>query len=161
ADRIARHYTTSMATLKTAAAHREGLIRYTYDAVQAQLAAAKHTYLVLPGSPNFEPMLDLLQKQSVRVGMLTAPLSVRATRVDAETAETRTFPAGTAVITTKQPLGGLAQTLLEKSPAFSTGFLEEQRTKAQQDEPDDFYDLTSWSLPLAMNVETYVVAAPV
>jgi len=161
ADRIARHYTTGMATLKTAAANHEALIRYTFDAVQTQLAAAKHTYLVLAGSPNFEPMLDLLQKQSIQVGVLTSPLSVKATRVDAEAAETRTFPAGTAIITTKQPLGGLAQTLLEKSPTFSKGFLEEQRTKAQQDEPDDFYDLTSWSLPLAMNVETFVVTTPV
>src|SRR3954451_15715426 len=161
ADRIARHYTTSMATLKTAAQNHEALVRYTFDAVQAQLAAAKHTYFVLAGSPNFAPMLDLLQQQSIRVGVLTAPVSVKATRVDLETAETRNFPAGTAVISTKQPLGGLAMTLLEKSPTFSKGFLEEQRTKAQQDEPDDFYDLTSWSLPLAMNVETFVVTTPV
>jgi len=161
ADRIARHYTTGMATLKTAAQNHEALVRYTFDAVQAQLAASKNTYFVLAGSPNFAPMLDLLQKQSIRVGTLAAPLSVKATRVDSETAETRTFPAGTAVISTKQPLGGLAQTLLEKSPTFSKGFLEEQRTKAQQDEPDDFYDLTSWSLPLAMNVETYLVSTPV
>jgi hypothetical protein len=161
ADRIARHYTTGMATLKTSAQNHEALIRYTAEAVQTQLAAQQHTYLVSPGSPNFEPMLDLLQKQSVRIGMLTAPLSIKATRVDAETAETRTFPAGTAVISTRQPLGRLAETLLEKSPTFSKGFLEEQRTKAQQDEPDDFYDLTSWSLPLAMNVETFIAAAPI
>lgn len=160
ADRIARHYTTGMATVKTAASNREALIRYTFDAVQAQIAAAKHTYLVLAGSPNFEPMLDLLQKQNIHVDMLVSPVSVKATRIDSETAETRNFPAGTAVITTKQPLGGLVETLLEKSPVFSKGFLEEQRTKAQQDEPDDFYDLTSWSLPLAMNVETYAVATP-
>ena len=160
ADRIARHYTTSMATLETSAQNHEALVRYTFDAVQAQLAAAKHTYFVLAGSPNFEPMLDLLQKQSIRVGVLTAPMSVKATRVDSETAETRNFPVGTAIINTKQPLGALAQTLLEKSPTFSKGFLEEQRTKAQQDEPDDFYDLTSWSLPLAMNVETFVVTTP-
>jgi len=161
ADRIARHYTTGITTLKTAAAHHAELIRYTYDAAQTQLASAKQTYLVLPGSPNFEVMLDLLQKQSVHVGMLGAPLSVKATRVDSEAVETRTFPAGTAVISTKQPLGRLAQTLLEKSPVFTKGFVEEQRTKAEQDEPDEFYDLTSWSLPLAMNVETYVVTTPV
>ena len=70
------------------------------------------------------------------------------------------FPAGTAVISTHQALGGLVQTLLEKSPTFSKGFLEEQRQKTQADESDDFYDLTSWSLPLAMNVETWVTTAP-
>src|SRR5207253_1677395 len=83
------------------------------------------------------------------------------TRVDSDAAESRTFPAGTAVISTRQPLGGLVQTLLEKSPTFSKGFLEEQRQKTQADESDDFYDLTSWSLPLAMNVEAFVTTADV
>ena len=43
---------------------------------------------------------------------------------------------------------------------FSKGFVEEQRAKTAADEPDDFYDLTTWSLPLAMNVEAYVANGP-
>ncbi|HJT16251.1 MAG TPA: hypothetical protein VJ853_02640, partial [Thermoanaerobaculia bacterium] len=31
----------------------------------------------------------------------------------------------------------------------------------EADEPNEFYDLTSWSLPLAMDVETFVTTAPV
>jgi hypothetical protein len=161
AHRIDEHYTTGIATLRTAAAHREELLRYTWDAVRSQLDTAKTTYFVLPTSPNFEPMLDMLQREAVQVTTLTAPLTTRAQRVDSEAVESRTFPAGTAVITTKQPLGRLVQTLLEKSPQFPKGFLETQREKAIADEPDEFYDLTTWSLPLAMNVETYSVATPV
>ncbi len=160
ADRIARHYTTGMATLRTADAHHEELVRYTNEAVQAQLAAGRQTYLVPPGAPNLEPMVELLQKQGIRVGMLTSPASIKATRIDSDAAETKMFPAGTLVINTRQPLGGFAQTLLEKSPVFTKGFVEEQRSKTQADEPDDFYDLTTWSLPLAMNVETYVATNP-
>ena len=93
--------------------------------------------------------------------MLTAPVTIRATRLDRDGVESRAFPAGTAVVSTRQPLGGLANTLLEKQPAFSKGFVEEQREKAEADEPDDFYDLTTWALPLAMNVEAYVTQAPV
>jgi len=44
---------------------------------------------------------------------------------------------------------------------FSKGFLEEQREKAVADEADDFYDLTTWSLPLAMNVEAYATSQPI
>ncbi len=65
------------------------------------------------------------------------------------------------MITTRQPLGGLVNTLLEKAPAFSKGFVEEQRARAEADEPDEFYDLTTWSLPLAMNVEGWVTTAPI
>jgi hypothetical protein len=98
-----------------------------------------------------------LQKQGIRVDMLTAATTIRATRIDSDVAESRSFPAGTAVVSTRQPRGALANTLLEKAPAFSKGFVEEQRAKTEADEPDDFYDLTTWSLPLAMNVEGWVV----
>jgi hypothetical protein len=94
--------------------------------------------------------------------MLTSSVTVRATRIDSDAAESQqTFPPGTAVISTKQPVGGLVQTLLEKSPTFSRGFVEAQRQKTEVDEPNDFYDLTSWSLPLAMDVEAFVTNGPV
>lgn len=161
ADRIARHATTGMATLRTASENREGLLRYTYDAMRSEAAAGTNTYLLMPGSPNLRALLDMLQRQSIQMSRLAAPLTVRATRIDGDAAEQRIFPAGTVVVSTKQPLGGLVQTLLEKTPAFSKGFVEEQQRKTQADEPDDFYDLTSWSLPLAMNVEAFVTTAPV
>lgn len=160
-DRAARHATTGMTTLRTASENREGLLLYTYDAMRKETASGQNTYLIVPGSPNFRPLLDMLQRQSIQLGRLTAPATVRASRIDTDAAESRSFPAGTVVVSTKQPLGGLAQTLLEKSPAFSKGFVEEQQKKTEADEPDEFYDLTSWSLPLAMNVEAYVTTAPV
>lgn len=159
-DRALRHYTSAITTVRTAAANREALLRYTYRAARAQIDAGKTTFLIVPGSPNFDTLISLLQRQGVRVEMLPSNVTVRATRVDRETTESRTFPAGTAVVSTKQPFGGLAMTLLEKQPAFSPGFVEEQREKAEADEPDDFYDLTTWSLPLAMNVETWSTAMP-
>src|SRR5215210_3208721 len=128
---------------------------------RAQIDGGKNTFLILPGSPNFDSLIGLLQRQGIRVETLSAPATLRATRIDREVTESRSFPAGTAVVSTRQPLGALANTLLEKAPVFSKGFVEEQRAKAEADEPDDFYDLTTWSLPLAMNVEGWVTQAPV
>ena len=153
-DRIERHFTTAMATLETAAEHREALQQYTYAAMRVHMDGTRNTYLILPGSPNFQNLIETLVKQGVRVGQTTAPVNARATRLDRDAAESRTFPAGTAVVATRQPLGGLVQTLLEREATFNKSFLEEQRSKAEADEPDDFYDLTTWSMPLAMNVET-------
>lgn len=161
ADRIARHYTSSMTTLQTTAAHAEDLLLYTYNAMRGAIVAGQTTFFIPATAPNFEPFMAMLQRQGIQMSTLTAPLSLRATSIDGDSAETQTFPAGTAVISTRQPLGGLVQTLLEKSPAFSKGFLEQQRQKTQADEPNDFYDLTSWSLPLAMNVPAYSVTTPV
>jgi len=150
-----------MTTLYTTAAHAEDLLLYTYNAMRGEIAAGQTTFLVPPTAPNFEPMMEMLQRQAIQIGTLSAPLTVRATRIDGDGAESQTFPAGTAVISTRQPLGGLVQTLFEKTPTFTKGFLEQQREKTEADEPNDFYDLTSWSLPLAMDVEAYAVSTPV
>jgi hypothetical protein len=160
-DRIQRHYTTAMATVRTAAQNREPLLRYMHRAARAQIDNGKNTYLIAPGSPNFTPLIELLTKNGVRVDMLGAPAVIRAARIDRDITESRTFPAGTAVVSTRQPAGGLANTLLEKSPAFSKGFIEAQRARAEADEEDEFYDITVWSLPLAMNVEAWSTTAPV
>jgi hypothetical protein len=159
--RIDEHYTSGMTTLRTAAAHREALLRYFADTNRAAADGGKNTYFILRGSPNFESMIDRLQRQGIRVGELRSPVTARATLVGGASAESRTFPAGTAVISTKQSNGRLAETLLEKSPTFSAGYVEQQRTKTQADEPDDFYDLTSWSMPLSMNVLAYTASTPV
>ena len=160
-DRLQRHFTTGMMTVRTAAANAENLLRYTYETTHTQTASAQNTFLIVPGAPNFQPLIELLQRQEIEIGMLGAPVSIRASRLDNDAAETKTFPAGTAVITTRQPFGRLVQTLFEKSPEFSKGYIEAQREKTQADEENDFYDITSWSLPLAMNVEAYVTTAPI
>src|SRR5579872_3126782 len=156
ADRIARHYTTSMATLNTAADHSSELIQYTNETLRSAAANGQNTYLILPTAPNFQPLIDVLQRQSIEIGTLTAPITIRATPIDSDAADNQAFPAGTAVISTKQPLGRLVQALLEKSPTFTKGFIEAQRQRTESDEPTEFYDLTSWSLPLAMDVQAYV-----
>ena len=161
ADRIERHYTTAMSTLQLSSQSREELLRYTAAAMRAHVEKGKDTFLLLPGSPNFAALVENLQRQGVRVSVLNAPASLRATRIDREVNETRNFPAGTAVVTTRQPLGGLVQTLLERTATFQKGYLEEQRVRTDADEPEEFYDLTAWSMPLAMNVEAYVTTAPV
>ena len=161
ADRIERHFTTGMATVRTAAANRAALIQYTYDAMRVHVDSGKITYLIVPGSPNFPALIGLLHRQGLRISTLTTSTTLRATRLDREVAESRSFPAGTAVVSTKQPLGGLVQTLLERHAELAREFLDEQRMKTEADEPDDFYDLTTWSLPLAMNVEAFVSAGPV
>jgi len=161
ADRIARHYTTATATLRTASENREGLLQYTYEMMRKQVASGQNTYLLQPDSPNFRPLVEMLQRQSIAMLQLSSSLTIKASRIDSDAIDTHLFPAGTVVINTRQPLGGLAQTLLERSPVFTKGYVEEQQKRAHADEPDEFYDLTSWSLPLAMNVDSYVTTLPV
>ncbi len=161
ADRIQRHFTTSMSTLRTTAAHAEELLLYTYNGTRLQASSGQNTFLIPPTSPNFQPLIETLQRQAIQIGMLTSAVTLKANRIDNDASESQTFPAGTVIITTRQPLGGLIQTLLERTPTFTKGFVEAQRQKTEADEPNDFYDLTSWSLPLAMDVDAFVVTSAV
>jgi len=161
ADRVQRHALAGLTTVRTAAANREGLLRYTRDAARTQIDSGRTTFLIAPGSPNFNALVSLLEKHRIRVDMLTAPATIRATRIARDVTESHVFPAGTAVVSTKQAFGGLATTLLERTPMLSEAFVAEQRARADADEPDDFYDLTAWSLPLAMNVEAWSTSGAV
>lgn len=160
-DRVQRHALAGLTTVRTAAANRESLLRYTRDAARQQIESGRTTFLIVPDSPNFAALVSLLEKHRIRVDMLPSPATIRATPVARSGSESRTFPAGTAVVSTKQAFGGLAATLLERTPVLSEAFVAEQRARTDADEPDDFYDLTAWSLPLAMNVETWATAGTV
>ncbi|HEU4522939.1 MAG TPA: M14 family zinc carboxypeptidase, partial [Thermoanaerobaculia bacterium] len=76
-DRIDQHFTTAMATLRTAAEHREALLLYTWSAMRVHLDGQRNSYLVLPGSPNFRHLVETLMGQGVRVGITTAPATIR------------------------------------------------------------------------------------
>lgn len=160
-DRARRHYTAAMTTLETAAANRRELLLRTWQALSDKLDNGSHTYLIPPQGGNFVPALRLLREQGVEVRALAAPARLRVTGYDATDAATRDFPAGTALITTRQPLGGLVQSLLEKTAQIPQAFLDEQRTQVEADEEDSFYDITAWALPIAHNLETFVAASPI
>lgn len=155
-DRVARHVTTAMATLRTAAAHRRDLILYTREALARNLTQEATTFLLPPGSPNLEHVAETLTAQGIEVGLLRSPVTVRVTPIDSEQSESRPFPAGTVVVSTRQPLGSLARALLERTPVMGRTFLDQQRERAAGDESDQFYDVTSWSLPIAANVAAFV-----
>lgn len=159
ADRAERHFATSLTTVRTAAASRRALILRTYDALNEKLQGARQVYLIRDDSPHFIPAVQVLMDQGIEVGRLSSPIRLKATSVDTGTSDTRDFPTGTAVVSTKQALGGLVQSLLERSPTLTSEFVEEQRKKIQADETDDFYDITAWSMPLSYALNAFTIGA--
>lgn len=158
ADRAERHFTTAMATLGTAAAQRRALLLHTWEVLQRQMERPEVTFLLPPGRPSLRDALELFRLQDVEVRQLRAPRSLRAESLTTGEAAVRTFPAGTAVISTRQPLGALVTTLMERTPGIEPEFIEAQRQRVQADEPDEFYDITAWSVPVVFNLEAWTHA---
>lgn len=159
AERAERHATSALTTVRTAAENREALLMHTYRALRDRFESARTTYLILPGAPQLDDAVRLLQRQGIDVERLRAATRLRVEAYDRGTQETREFPAGTVVVRSKQRFSGLVQTLMERNPKLNEDFVAEQRKKIEADESDDFYDITAWSVPLSHNLETYVLAS--
>ncbi len=156
AGRIEKHSASGWTTLVTAARNRRSLLLHSYNTLRQQLTARPTTYLLTAGAPNFEPALENLVLQGIEVRQLTGTEKIKAAPIEGGTAASRDFPAGTALISTRQPLGALVRALFERSSEMPARFLTAQREKVEAEEDDDFYDITAWSVPLSQNVRAWV-----
>jgi hypothetical protein len=149
-ERALKHFTTSLTTLRTAAAHRDELLRDFASARAASLAAADR-YYVLPADQDpyrLRLFLDTLSAQGIQVKRS------RGSGKDG---------GGALVIEAAQPSGALAAALLDEKAELPEKFLEEERTKFLRREDEGFYDVTAWSLPAAFGLRASRVSgrAPV
>lgn len=160
-ERVQRHTVASMTTLRTAAALREKLLMHSWFAAHASLSAPLTTWLLDSGDPNAGELVAMLTRQGIEVGRTDRPLRIEAADLSGGSLRPVSFPAGTLTVSSRQTLGALARTLLERQPFLSDEFVRAQRRSVERDEGDEFYDITAWSLPIAMNVTAWYSPAAV
>ncbi len=163
ADRVARHLTTSLSTVTTAAGNRRKLLE-DFVANRAKAAAEPvRTFLWPSDQQEARALADLLALHGVKVRQSAQELEapVRSLSRSAGDPAPRKFPAGTYVVSTAQPLGNLIEALLDLESPMSKGFVERQRLRLEQNLGEEFYDITAWSLPLAFNLRVWVTAGEV
>lgn len=157
ADRIVRHFTTSLTTIEVAARHREDLVRGFIETRQRPTRDPIHSFLVEPSQAERLALIDLLGLHGIEVDYLATPTALDARNIASGKNEQRTFPEGTLVISTAQPLGQLVRALMEREAQLSMGFLERQQKLKAAKKETEFYDVTAWSLPLAFGLPTWVI----
>ena len=157
ADRVARHLTTSLTTLRTAAKNARRL-REDFVATRLHAGSQGRVYLWSAEQQEARAMADLLALHGVRVYQLNKADEIPARRQIGGEEAPRRFAAGTYVVSTVQPLGNLADALLELESPMNDSFVERQRQRLEANLEPEFYDITAWSLPLAYNVETWVAS---
>ncbi len=162
ADRVAHHFTTSLATVRTAAASSHRLLAdFAANRAGAPPESAR-TFLWSADRPEARALADLLSLHGIRVRQLEGGATVKAKRLArAATGEERRFPAGTYAVSTAQPLGNLVEALMDLESPMSASFLDRQRRRLEDNLKPEFYDITAWSLPLAYDVDAWVAAGDV
>ena len=154
------HLISSLTTVATAAANRAELLSdyltFRREAGQPRGTDSTKAWLIPPSVPSTALRLaSLLARQGVEVLRADEPFSARASGYDGAKAETRKFPAGTFIIPAAQPAGRLATALMELDPLLDERFIGEEFERRRLKETSEFYDVTSWSLPVVTGAETW------
>ncbi len=161
ADRLARHYTTSIATLQASIDNREGLLRDFAASRLAALAASPKSFLWSAETPEARAAAELLARHGVEVGTLPASRRLEVVPHAGSRAAARELAAGTFVVSTRQPLGSLVRALMEPEVPMDNDFIEAQRERLELNQRPQFYDITAWALPLAYNLEAWSTAGDI
>src|SRR4051794_29892999 len=163
ADRVARHLTTSLTTVRTAAKNARKILE-DFTANRAKAAADPvRTFLWPADRRGARALAELLALHGIRVRQLSQAVEVPVRNLPRAASEPqpRKFAAGTYAVSTAQPLGNLVQALMVLESPMSQSFLDRQRARLEQNLDAEFYDITAWSLPLAYNVHAWVATGDV
>lgn len=147
-QRIYDHYTTSLAQLRAAARNRRALLDYSVAAWNPLNSKAPATAYVIEndGSEFFEDVLTMLLRNGVEVERTTEEIAVPSTSFRDGKKGTNLFPAGSLIIGTEQPRHLFVNSILSRD---------------LQIEDSVMYDMSTWSAPLAYNLEAYSVSTPI
>jgi hypothetical protein len=146
---VRNHVAASLATLETAAANRERLLRefhgYRLSAIEDGRRGAVRSYVIprQADQSGADRLARLLARQGVEVG--EAESALRACG--------KSYPAGSYLVRLDQPAGRLVRTLLEPQIDLDPAFMAEQERRRAKGLEVELYDVTAWSLPLMFNLD--------
>ncbi|MBI1391746.1 MAG: peptidase [Alphaproteobacteria bacterium] len=147
-DSVHHHVTSSIATLKTAAAHRERLLRdywtYQQTGLEEGRSGATKAYIFPAGGA-------LTNGDDLAASLLDQGLDVHRATTDFAACG-KTFAKGAFVASMAQPRARLLRTLLDPTSPMKEAFVAEQEKRRARGLEDEIYDVTAWSPALALNV---------
>lgn len=137
------HFSTSIATIKATLRNKESLMRYSYNAWKpsSNKVATKAYFLPDDASNYLYEVIAMFKRHNVKVERTTADVAVAdAKNYRTGTTGRKTFPKGTYVISTNQSRHLLITSIMERAMAIEDSVM---------------YDMATWSVPLAYNLEAY------
>lgn len=170
---IAKHYTASMTTLEANARNKVERLKDFYDFRAKGMAdharSKMKRVVIVPDSDRVKAaeMIELLRRSNIEVKTVGSPFSSTTAHSYMEKnapSANKTFPAGSYVIDLDQPQRILIKAILEQDTPQDKAFVDDNmarfrrnqmRGKGQPKEDYGFYDITAWSLPLALGLDAY------
>ena len=148
---VRNHFVTSLSTAETVANNREKFLTDFYNFRVSAIEEGEDEDIrayILPTQNDqaaANKLAGLLSRQDVEVSRAQTEFNACG----------ESYAAGSFVIRTDQPAKRFIRTLLDVEVSMEAEFLAEQERRRARNLPDEIYDVTAWSLPLMMNVETH------
>ncbi len=170
---IAKHFVASMTTLEANAKNKTDRLRdfYAFRAKgMADHAKSKiKRVIIVPDTDRIKAaeMVETLHRSNIEVKVAGSSFTSNTAHSYMEKdapAQTRTFPAGSYIIDLDQPQRIFIKSILEQDTPQDKAFVDDNmarfrrnqmRGKGTPKEDYGFYDITAWSLPLALGVNAW------
>ncbi|MCI0531561.1 MAG: M14 family metallopeptidase [candidate division Zixibacteria bacterium] len=157
-ETVHHQFVSSIANLTTAAENRRELLEDFYQEKKRAVESKPVTYLFVPGQ-NETRTRDFIQtmlKQKIEVSQAEESFTTgELTDIWQNHVSKKTFPKGTYLISSAQPLSHLVKVILDFDIRIPTDFLEEEREDLEMGKGTKLYEITSWSVPLAFGLNAY------
>ena len=157
---VRNHYVSALATLEFASMQRKELLQGFYDARTAAVrlgreGSVKHFFLDRQRPQRSQRLAAMLARNGIEVRTLNEDITTDCHDVFDDQTELRKIPAGSFHIPIAQPTARLLRALLDRQVDMDQKFLRRQLERNQLRLPNEIYDVTAWSMPLAFGVQTY------
>lgn len=164
-DAVRHHYLSSLVAIEFSAAQAPRLIDEFYEARRRGLQGGhdgpvRHYFLPPGAAPQrAADLARVLRQNGIEVRRTAQRTKAELTDVRTGKTERRQIPAGSFQIPLAQPASRLAQVLLERQIDLAPEFLQRQLQRRADRFPDELYDVTAWSLPLAFGTDCFSASA--
>ena len=158
-DSVLHHYISALATLDIAARRKTDLLRDYYAIRAAAVAlgqkkdAVQNFFLPADPRPNRTARLArLLTENGIDVYRTEKQLKLEVTDTRRGGATTKVIPRGTYQVPVAQGAAHLIRLLLDRQADMGKAYIARQLERKADHLPGEIYDVTAWSLPLALDV---------
>lgn len=154
-DAVHRQFISSIANLTTAAKNRAALLKEFYT-IRKQAISKQGAFYIAPSKnpTRANRLIERLLMLNIEIKVAENDFSIKVLSPDGNE-KNHTFQKGTYIISKNQPLGFLVNAILEFDPRMLTKVLQKERENLEKGKGTHLYEVSSWSMLLAYDVESF------
>ncbi len=160
-ESVNHQFTSSLANIQTTANNRVEMLK-DYRNARSSIVKKGHNegrkYLIVPDGDKLKlnRFVQSLLDQGIEIKRATASFTVSdVTSTFGNEIKSKDFPTGTYIVNTAQASGALAKAILEFDERLNLKFLKEERRELEKHNDTRMYEISSWSIPLAYDLDAY------